>query len=222
MSPRTKTLVTIRPDDQEFDRRIAMLRAGTTANSVLLGLLSKNNPPASKQEIGKWLFDLFGLDNCKRSLVQSYKDFVEIYGTPVTQFFFTSSEDEAEKQRRCDALDECLGSYSKVFKRRTYPISSYTARLKATAGATVAETSEEVEEKPEVANAEVGKETTAVTEQELWDYIVSLENSKQILKELKALYPDVVEDPSEVIEIATKIGVVSLINKIRRSILFRE
>ena len=78
MTLRTKTTVTIRPDNQEFDRRIAMLRPGTTANLALLGLLSKSNPVASKQEIGKWLFDLFGLDNCKRSLVQQINKIFKI------------------------------------------------------------------------------------------------------------------------------------------------
>jgi hypothetical protein len=214
--------IQIRPRHaSEFDRRIRSL------NSLIIKDIKSmlGNLPSSKADLHKKLFEVFELHNAERSLVMNYEDYLQIYGTHLSAFFFSSTESAAEFERRKDILVELFGAKAKVLLRKKIAARK-TTNVAATAGGLFEELipSAVAEHTVEVVTTRPASEVESrieLEEEDLWESLTNQRDAKELLEQVKRYYPEVVEDPSAVIAEAGRIGLDRFVAKMRRSYIFK-
>jgi len=210
------TGVQIRPRHAaEFDRRVNSLKPAMVRDIVVL----LDSLPSSKDALNRYLFSSFDLDKADRSLVMTYEDYLAIYSDQASNFFFSSTEDSEEYNRRKLILEKMFGTRArtlirkKISPRKKAVTEEIVLTVPEHTVSTAVDNSAPVDTKAE--------ETELVDEDSLWDYILSQKDSEQLIKELKRLYEDLVEDPSAVLEDCNRLGIVKFTTRVRRSYIFK-
>jgi hypothetical protein len=176
-------------------------------------------------------------------------EYIERINKGLSSFFFSSYETDAELNRRSLALIDALGNNAEWFLRtkRAKPnvidvVEVTASEEKVTSDVNSVTTVEEA--KAESTTEEIGGELRLmaqlysdmeskiknkpvsnrykVSESELWLAIQKEEDFKQLRTEIKSMFPEVIEDPSGVIDLANKLGVEALLARVRRSYIFNS
>jgi hypothetical protein len=211
---RTLTGIQVRPRHaSEFDRRIRCLKPALVRDILIL----VDAMPASRDSLNRYLFSAFDLDKADRSLVMSYEDYLAIYSDQISNFFFSSTEDEVEYSRRKSVLEGIFGTRAKTFIRKK--IASRSNPRVSTEPELVLAVPEHTI--IEVAAQEPETEYQPVDEGQLWSYVLEQKDADLIVKEIKRIYGDVVNDPTDILAECSKLGIPKLTAKIRRSYIFK-
>jgi hypothetical protein len=221
---------------EEFDRRISI--ASQNIEAIESVISSNKSNKAKNRDMRFLLAAIFGLLDeslvSRRQPAQRHVgplEYIERINRGLSSFFFSSYEEEPELNRRSLALIDCLGNNAEWFLR--------TKRLKSTTIET-AQMQEEstievkADQKPEpvveakeeeVMETKIKQKTPAtprVTESDVWLAIQREEDFKQLRTEIKSMFPEVIEDPSGIVELANKLGLADLLARVRRSYIFNS
>jgi hypothetical protein len=199
----------------EFDRRVNSLKPSMVRDIVVL----LDSLPSSRDALNRYLFSSFDLDKADRSLVMTYEDYLAIYSDQVSNFFFSSTEDSEEYNRRKLILEKMFGTRARTLVRK-----KISPRKKAVTEEIVLAVPEHTLSTAVDISAPVDTKAEAaelVDEDSLWDYVLSQKDSEQLIKELKRLYEDLVEDPSAVLEDCNRLGIAKFTTRVRRSYIFK-
>lgn len=177
-------------------------------------------------------------------------EYIEARYRALSSFFFSSYETDSELTRRSLALIDALGDNAELFLRTKRVKPNVTEEQVTSADISIAEekvtaaedsvtveenkvstTPEEIaEDLRTMANLYSDMESklkknisrAKVSESELWLEIQKQEDFKQLRSEIRSMFPEVIEDPSEVMSLANKLGVDQLLARVRRSYIFNS
>jgi hypothetical protein len=216
------TGVQIRPKNpSEFDRRISVLKPAMIRDIVQM----LDSLPNSREDLTRYLFSSFDLDKSDRSLVMNYEDYVAIYGPQLGTFFFSSLEAPEEYARRKVVLESKFGTRARLLLRKKIRTKRSVALASQSTEVVLAVPEHTVIEEssgPELPIAETSEvEEVTVDEDSLWSYILEQKDADQLIKELKRVYGDLVNDPSDILIECSKLGITKFTTKIRRSYIFK-
>ena len=230
---------------EEFNRRVAI--AAEHAKDISEVISSSKTNKLKNRDMRYLLGALFGL--LDETLVSRRRpahrnvgpiEYISRINKGLSSFFFSSYETEEELSRRSLALIDALGNNAEWFLRTKRVKPNVTEEKVAIAEdsitveeAKVQATSKEVcddlrhiadlysDMESKLNNKDISS-VAKVSESELWLEIQKQEDFKQLRSEIKSMFPEVIEDPSNIVALANKIGINDLLARVRRSYFFNS